>query len=294
MRIATKSDLHFNLPERKEINSQLVEQINKSTADVLVIAGDFATGDFDKNYKPWLDRITYKGPKIAVPGNHDVWGQGELTMKRFLDFNTYMMKKGWHVLDDEPFVVDRVAFVGNMGWYDYSFFTNGDDKHDLEARKLSNAIGKQISRWSDLREYLPAKYIPNVYSWEDANKTNWGKDDPTVAHFFAQKLESDMKRIDKQCDKMVAVTHHLPFEELVMRAYNTKTEFSNAFRGSYSLGRVMRQNQKVDVAICGHLHYPQYKKIGKINAHEVSLYEPEAYLKEIEVKGNALSTMHER
>ncbi len=284
MRIASVSDVHFNFGHYKESNLQLLDRINKSNADVLIIAGDFSAGDFDKNYTPWLSRMSFKGPKLAVPGNHDMWDSGITTTKRYQDFCKYMQSQGWHVLDEGPFISDGVGFVGNMGWYDYSFFPKADAKRDQQARDISGIIGETVSSWNDLKRFLPTKTLPHICNWNDVNYTDWKRPDAAISDYFARQLSSDISKIEKQCDAIVAVTHHLPFEELVKRTYDVEFDFCNAFTGSYRLGEEMRKNEKVTVAICGHSHNPQHKKISNIDAYEVSMHDPVPQLTEIEIK----------
>src|SRR3954465_14705878 len=121
MRLLLTSDLHHNHPRSKPLAEELIGQINQSEADILVLVGDTAVmseGALEK----CLKMITFRGEKLFGPGNHELWTQGSDSYEFFTDVMPQLVRRlGWRWLSDEPFVSDRVAIVGSLGWYDYSF-----------------------------------------------------------------------------------------------------------------------------------------------------------------------------
>lgn len=80
---------------------------------------------------------------VFVPGNHDVWNV-ETTIqeepisktKYEVDIPKAIQSTKFKYLPDNPLIIDeKVAFVGNIGWYDYSF---KDPKWDdiLKEKKM--------------------------------------------------------------------------------------------------------------------------------------------------------------
>ncbi|HII91058.1 MAG TPA: metallophosphoesterase, partial [Methanosarcina sp.] len=80
-RIVHISDIHFSeayyMPE---IADSMLENINRSSPDIIVITGDLTENGLAAEYngaKKFIDRIECKN-KIIVPGNHDSRNAGYL------------------------------------------------------------------------------------------------------------------------------------------------------------------------------------------------------------------------
>jgi len=230
MRILIVSDLHV---EYSEYNRYAVSMIGELAIDECVdfigICGDIS-GDY-MQFDDALDELsTYGIPILFVPGNHDIWTTVD---------DTFSMEKldwmrdydGAHCLMRSPMVVDDIAIVGTMGWYDYSFADpelEYDD--DVYARKYCSATGRE---------------------WMDGRFARFGMSDKDVADMFNRELESHLKEVN-DCRVKIVLTHFAPFLPVQKRAF-PKPSYFNAYGGNDGLGRVMLK-YGVDISVSGHLH----------------------------------------
>jgi hypothetical protein len=58
----------------------------------------------------------------------------------------------------------------------------------------------------------------------------------------------------EQIKRIVAVTHHLPFRQMVRYMDDLKWDFFAAFMGSERLGEALREDARITDVICGHAH----------------------------------------
>src|SRR5690349_3753088 len=123
MRLLITSDLHYNHAASRPVAEQLIEQINRTGGDVLVLVGD--TGVLqDRCLDECLSRIRMSGERLFVAGNHELWTHGASSYELFTDVLPQRVRElGWRWLQDEPLILGAhdVAIVGSVGWYDYSF-----------------------------------------------------------------------------------------------------------------------------------------------------------------------------
>ncbi|MBN2561602.1 MAG: metallophosphoesterase family protein [Phycisphaerae bacterium] len=123
MRIIITSDLHYNVPRSKAPTRAVAEEICGLGGDVLILAGDSAAGDLTI-----LDEVfglfeSFSGAVLAVAGNHELWtADGADSLHRYEhDLAEACARNGVHYLDATPFLADKLAIVGNVGWYDFTF-----------------------------------------------------------------------------------------------------------------------------------------------------------------------------
>jgi predicted MPP superfamily phosphohydrolase len=130
LRICCFGDIHY-CGDRKRLE-RLARLLSGGCAgtDVVVVVGDL-TCDGNLEYarevletvKRALDTI----PVLVIPGNHDVYltrdemSEGVDSLQKLLKFNRMVEELGFIPLMEGPFILDGVAFVGSMRWYDYSF-----------------------------------------------------------------------------------------------------------------------------------------------------------------------------
>ncbi len=270
MRIAAVSDLHVNYARHAEGLERLVSALPGLRADALVVAGDFASGPFEEHYARWLPRLAFDGPRIAVPGNHDLWGNEGSTWDRHRAVCAHLREQGWHVLDEEPFRRGGVVFVGNVGWYDYSYFPEPTPERDELARGISGRMRTPVAGWEDLRRWLPAKRLPRVCRWNDGRFTDWGRSDAEVADHFNERLEADLETARRRGETTIAVTHHAPFDRLVPERMDVRWSFCRAFAGSRATGERLTRGRGVRAVLCGHIHRPQRLTVGDTEVVDVA------------------------
>src|SRR4051794_41160815 len=121
MRVLLTADLHYNHARSHPLAIELIDTLNRTGGDVLVIVGDTAVADGD-TLEQCLSRVTFTGPKLFVAGNHELWTTRDDSYAIFTDELPRRVRAlGWHWLETDPFVAADIAFVGSVGWYDYSF-----------------------------------------------------------------------------------------------------------------------------------------------------------------------------
>lgn len=270
MRIASVSDLHTDYEENRDAVVKIAAEIHRRDADLTIIAGDVSHRD-DRIHRAVAafaavcDRVAY------IPGNHDLWfdvpnasARSDLdTWRRYeVDLKAIVEDAGGHYLPSAPLVLGAVAVIGSCGWYDYSLVlpklrTVLDDA--TLAKKQLGQLG-----WSD------ARYI----AFRDARGAVMG--DPAVARRMETQLRGQLEAVeaDDRVAHVVAVTHHLPYTQVVSRTGELPWEFFNAFMGSAGLGHVISSGEKVRVAIHGHTHIIGEAMIGPIRVYGTALGYP--------------------
>lgn len=217
--------------------------------DVFVIAGDVSA-----DLAVLEDTLTrFDGidcHKLFVPGNHDIWvaprpGTSSRTKYQH-DIPEVCRRAGFHFLPGRPIVIRGVGFAGTIGWYDYSF-------RDPE---LDGEINTDT--------YRAKRYKGRI--WADARYARWGATDETVAEEMAAQLASDLDDLQSADVPIVVVSHHLPFEDLVVRHMDNVFDFFSAFLGSNILGDAIRARPNVKLVICGHTHF---KRDTRVNGMQV-------------------------
>jgi len=217
----------------------LAERVCSEPADVLLIAGDIASGPVALGRCLALFE-SFAGPKLAVPGNHDIWvGQGspadswqmheELIPALLTEF-------GFHPLHLRSKIVGTVGFVGTMGWYDYSF---RDD------------LGIDVGHYE-------AKVFPGMAEplWSDARHVKLPMTDVELTQLLTERLVTQLAEVAKT-DHIVALVHHVVTKRLLFHPRILVPRiwrFLNAFLGSEQLGAALSGSHKVTQVFCGHIH----------------------------------------
>jgi predicted phosphohydrolase len=247
LRILLAADLHYG-PGRPnaEAVERLAEAVCRARADVLVLAGDIVRGPVDALPDCLALFEGFGGRKLFVPGNHELWtleGDSEERYERVLP--ALAREAGFHMLDGAPVRIGDVGIVGNIGWYDYS----------LQDRRLR------------LREFFyRRKTLPGLVTMNDRRFVRWRFSDAEFTERCAGRLAEDLRSVSPAVRTIVAVTHFVPFRELVGPAEGLPLMFARAFLGSTALGRVLRRFRKVRHVVCGHAHLDAEADIGSVRA----------------------------
>ncbi|MBI1969731.1 metallophosphoesterase [Candidatus Woesearchaeota archaeon] len=267
LKILTTADLHY--PWCKGRFSQLEQKAAQSDAAVLVVAGDtedpYSLHIFDQ----------FKRTKLVTAGNHDLWVSrpSENSFEKYRQLGNVYARYGFHFLDEKPMVVEDVGFVGNIGWYDYSFrmeriarsdieeiFVNGKPFHELTEEDYAKGVFQII-------EGMRA----DLFVWNDKQYIHWRFTDKEFLEQCLEKLERDIREIEPSVDQICAVIHHIPFEGLVKRnPSDVGWTVGNAYVGSARIGELLLSHPKVRTVITGHTHIPRVIQVGHITAHNVS------------------------
>ena len=243
MRIAAISDVHIRPDDRdKELIREIKRRVEEISPDIFVIAGDIS--EKSDILQETLTALNLPDcTNLYVAGNHDVWfeesrGLGSLE-KYTRTIGDACRQSGFIHLPDNVHVVDDIAFVGSIGWYDYSF-----KREDLEIPH-ENYVEKE---WK------------GAY-WRDYYCIDWIYTDIEATELFNSKLKYDLETLPDQIQTIVSVSHHLPFKALTLYKDYLPWDFYSAFMGAESTGEILLSDGRVLLSFSGHSHIR--KKIEK-------------------------------
>ena len=252
MRIAFTSDLHV---DSRSYNRDAVEEMVRLVAaarpDVLVIAGDVSDdiGELGDTLEQFAGLAAQC---LFVPGNHDIWLRPHVERTPDLDSTTKydihlaarVIDAGFNAVWKAPCIVDETAFVGTMGWYDYAFapaYMNLTIA-DCERRRYEGYT------WQDLRFAL----------WRPRGERDSDRElsDVEVTRMFNHDLTMMLREADARdgVRRIVTVTHHLPFVEMVRYNNLPRWDYFCAFMGSAETGKIIEGHDKVTHVLAGHTH----------------------------------------
>jgi 3',5'-cyclic AMP phosphodiesterase CpdA len=293
VKICAAADLHFPRQGR-DWCAELARRMCGSGADVLVLAGDIATGKEDA-YRALLGLFEgFAGPKLFVPGNHDLWGEADdrNTPQRYRgQLKEIVERYGFRYLPGAPLEHEGIGFVGSAGWYDYGFRQRTSPQSEIRVTPLRALPGDPTTRlrtmngcrnipWEDLTttHYAGRALLwtddgqLQSMLWNDAVYVDWGEDDASVARRMATEVQADIDRLGEGVDTLVAVYHCVPFEALLGgAAEDVGLAYCRAFMGSHLLGEVLLRDERFRLALCGHAHHQKVLEIGHLVAANCSV-----------------------
>ena len=253
MRVGFTSDIHIDL-NGPVVLEALVERARVAAPDVLVIAGDIATGA--TTYLQTLLALRAVVPRLlVVAGNHDVWTTPEAAAKGLhswarLDklLPALCSEAGAELLDAGPIEIDGVGFAGTLGWYD---LTTREHLLDAPMEAYRKGVWEGL-RWTD-----------HTYTvWPDADGAPMPMEE--VARVLRERFAAHLASLTTR--RIVSVTHTLPFMEQIHRKEHPGWRFVNAFMGSLPLGDVIKANPRVVLSISGHTHLHSDLRFGRMRA----------------------------
>jgi hypothetical protein len=158
-------------------------------------------------------------------------------------------KAGVDYLPSGPVQLGEVSFVGQTGWFDYTLRNVHQDAHiPLEAYKRKH-FGKL--RWND---GVHVRFTEGDRVLDDGELAAW----------MEARLRADLARA--AAGPKIAVTHLLPFRELVLVRGAMPWDFLNGFMGSRGLGEVIAADPEVRYVISGHTHTRRRARIERAGA----------------------------
>ncbi len=276
MRILITADLHYNIPRSKEPARLLANRVCASRGDAIVLVGDTAGAETE----PLVECLglfeKFPGQKFLVAGNHCLWCRpNEDSMHRYRNvLPSIAANAGFHLLDQGPAVLGRTAFVGSVGWYDYSFRDESlGIPEPFYRAKLSPGAARYYGGHDDLlaahRHELTDAHMSLGARWMDGRNVRLGVSDEEFLEMLATTLQEHLREVSDRADKICVFLHHLPFAQLVPANRPRGLAFAAAYMGAGRLGEVVQSFPKVTHVFCGHSHWPAEITVGDINVVNV-------------------------
>ena len=251
MKIVVAADLHYGVGYNQEICHKLVQRILKKKPDVIILAGDTFHFDFQLLTDCLELFKDFKGDKMLVPGNHDLWTEGGNSLELYeKTLPNIIRQAGFHYLDEKPFIKENVAFVGNIGWYDFTF------------KDLTRPIPQ---------EFYEKKYWPGAIIHNDGRYVHLGITDEEFTRRLNTKLKKHLAQVSKnpKVDTIICTFHHVPFKQLQHSHHTSMDRFLTAFSGSRETGEICLSFPKVKYVFCGHTHQKKKALINGVHAINV-------------------------
>lgn len=270
MRLLVTADLHYNHGRSTALADEIIDQMNQTGGDALMVVGDTAAYDGDA-LERCLERFTINGPKLFVAGNHELWTRGPNSYALFHEFLPKRVREmRWHWLQSDPFV-DRAAgfaIVGSVGWYDYGFAVPelGIPKRFYE-RGVSPGATMRLSGFDSLHPEgddvsVHARQV--VARWNDAKFVKLHRSDETFLAELLDQLESQLTEL-REAERIVVGVHHVPFADLLPPRHGEQWDFARAYLGSPKIGELLKRFDNVRHVLCGHSHYGVEARIDHID-----------------------------
>ncbi|MCE7736097.1 MAG: hypothetical protein GPJ54_14540 [Candidatus Heimdallarchaeota archaeon] len=279
MKLAVFSDPHIDIQENRgfpRFLEKLNQYLNNIEPDVIMVTGD--VGGNTKTIQKFLQGIDVDAKKIFCPGNHDIWVNNKAHDASWAKYYQILPELcelyNWHYLPNQPFTMNNVAFVGTMGWYDYSSRNRIWDKtvslDDYET-KINKKTGgmwmdREFARFGDYND----KIIADHFSFELITNLNWISQDLLSDPINVRSQITDylskwtLKRksntnYTNDLDTIIIGTHIVPFLEFVKFTGKLDWDFFSAFIGNSTLGDIIdRISQDLrKISVFGHTHFPQ-------------------------------------
>ena len=255
MKVILLSDLHF--PYYANELNRIIGKLNGT----VVIAGDITSTGGISEYERLLKILFKKNKNLTLVhtlGNHDFWlSKNQMrkninSLKKIKRFKEIAEEYNVYILDFEPFVLGNIAFIGNVGWYDYSF---------AEHLNFDEALFEKGTPYRDC-------CIPPC-SINERICPEWSNDAVFVKLPMSNKEFVRLKRHAEEvshADRVYVIFHHIPRRELISYTGDRYKDFFRAYDGSDLLGKAVEELE-IDAVFYGHTHADR-KRVDVINGVE--------------------------
>jgi hypothetical protein len=101
--------------------------------------------------------------------------------------------------------------------------------------------------------------------WNDGKFVKLGRSD---TQFLDERMAELRRSLDnvKNCSRVVAAIHHLPFRELLPPSHSAQWDFTKAYLGSERIGQLLEEYPNVTTAYSGHSHFARVATVGHVHA----------------------------
>lgn len=297
MKIVAIADLHYSIDSDESSRAEAIAAaVRDADADVLVVAGDCAAEGGDAVGAALAMLAGFDGPRLMVPGNHDLWeDRPPFHTRRIYQqrLPEVAAEHGFTMLDQGPVVIADTAFVGCMGWYDYSMRQQTAPREGLTVTPIavepgaesgasfSAVPGAEEGPWDGLEaaDYAANGLVwqgdgsPRVAVWNDALHLDWEHDAARLARRFADQLRAQIEAVGDRARRVVGVTHFVPFAELAEATTENPTRaFARAYLGSPLLGEALLEARELALVIYGHRHHQRVVEVRGVPTADASVH----------------------
>jgi len=284
MRVIVTSDLHYDVARSKGPTEHIAREICQRGGDVLLIVGDSASADL-----AILDQVlglfeSFRGVRLAVAGNHELWtlGRADSLHRYENELPDAFARNGFHYLDRRPYLANGVAFVGSVGWYDFTF---RPARMRIPLRfyrhKVAPGAAGRFKHHESLltrEDDVPPAARQVTTRWMDGVRVNLPMGDIDFTQQLADRLRNQLESAAERSERIVAAVHHLPFAELVPHSIVPNFEFATGFLGSELLGETLLECPAVRDVFCGHSHRARQCRKGQLTCTSIgSTYQEKTY-----------------
>lgn len=269
MRLLVTADLHFNHPRSRSLAFDLIRQINRIEADLLLVVGDTSTADGDQ-LESALEQIRFPGPRLFLCGNHELWTRREDSYTLFIDELPKRIEAlGWHWLEGNPYIGKEISVVGSVGWYDYSFAPAWlDIPHRFYEAKISPGAAQHLRLEHLMGTDLTPESLLIFARWNDGKHVKLGRSDKVFLEERLSDLSQSLSQVPPN-HRIVAAVHHVPFSELLPPRHTPAWDFARAYLGSERIGELLLRDPRITHVFCGHSHFQVEKRISHLHAINV-------------------------
>jgi predicted phosphodiesterase len=293
MRICAAADLHYPRDGLAHAR-RIAHSMCGSGAGVLVLAGDVATGEAEHQRTVLGLFADFAGPKLYVPGNHDLWSDGRSGATERLyreELPAIVEGCGFRYLPAGPVVVGDTAFVGAAGWYDYSLRQQEPPRPGLRVTPLRPVTDGETIRLRAVRHRVGIAWEdvtgadcaagglawteagePRSLLWNDTVHIAWGAGDAEVCRREADQVTLWLAGIPATARRIVGVCHCVPFSAL-LGGFTREVPLAHcrAYMGSDLLGAAFAADSRVRMVLCGHAHHQKVCEVGNVVAANCSV-----------------------
>jgi len=228
MRVFALSDIHVDF----DANARWVSALSRCDyqQDVLILAGDVS--DSLERFTQCLDAFVRRFCKVFfVPGNHDLWVLRDPDLMSSLDkFEVVKAAVKGCGATMAASIINGVAFIPLLGWYDYSFGVPGAELSEV---------------WMDFR----------ACRWPEG----WSQ--PKITEHFISR--NNLRNIEKG-RVTISFSHFLPRIDVMPDLIPPAKRNIYPVLGSNKLERLVRQIQP-DIHVYGHSHLNRDVVINGVN-----------------------------
>ncbi|MFN3200484.1 MAG: metallophosphoesterase [Bradymonadia bacterium] len=248
--IMTLSDLHHGKwgTWAADTIKQAIETAHRESPDVLLLGGDLAEPSPDHRFQDEVLNLLAEIPvkeKLWVVGNNDLEDLEGPISGYAAEAQLLAAPFGIHVLDHAPAIVDGVAFLGNLGWFDGSLWG--------KTPILADPSGDTPRTFAEARE------MADAWTRSELGEARMDISSQALFDLCQATLKAQFDEISNQVDDVVLMTHTAPDARMCLYGHSAKYDFLNFYMGwdaslPSAQGHWMTHTPSLKLRLCGHTH----------------------------------------